>query len=138
LAFRREGYTKSAFDLAEAVEFVTYRGFWMMAGKYWRTGLAEMWRSVSKRSFTSALQQLVPEVQSADLAPAGAGVRAQAVTPSGVLLDDFHFVQRGRALHVCNVPSPAATASLAISEQIVQMAADQFGLNQSLSHAGKS
>jgi L-2-hydroxyglutarate oxidase LhgO len=138
LALRREGYTKTSFDFAESIELFAYSGFWMMAAKYWATGLAELWRSASKRSFTSALQQLIPEVQSADLVPARSGVRAQAVTPSGVLLDDFHFVQRGRALHVCNVPSPAATASLTISDQIVQMAARQFGLKSGQSLAGKS
>jgi L-2-hydroxyglutarate oxidase LhgO len=128
LALRREGYSKFSFSLGESIETLTYSGFWLMAGKYWRTGLQEMWRSASKRSFVLSLQQLVPEVRASDLVPAGTGVRAQAVNARGVLLDDFHFVQRGRALHVCNVPSPAASASLTIGDKIVQIAAEQFGL----------
>jgi (S)-2-hydroxyglutarate dehydrogenase len=138
LALRREGYAKSDFDLKELLETLSYRGFWLMAGKFWRTGLQEMWRSASQRSFASALRELVPEVQHTDLVAAGAGVRAQAVDARGVLLDDFSFVQSQRALHVCNVPSPAATASLAIADKILLMAIDQFGLKSRTSGAERS
>jgi L-2-hydroxyglutarate oxidase LhgO len=131
LAFRREGYRKFDINAEELMDTVSFRGFWRMSGKFWRTGLKEMWRSVSQRSFASALRQLVPEVQDSDLASAGAGVRAQAVDENGVLLDDFHFVKSPRALHVCNVPSPAATASLAIASEIREMAVDHFGLRNS-------
>jgi (S)-2-hydroxyglutarate dehydrogenase len=126
LALKREGYKKTDFNLKDSANTLTYPGFWKMAGKYWRTGLHEMYRSASKASFVRGLQKLVPSVQAADLVPAGSGVRAQALDPSGNLIDDFHFVQQGRALHVCNVPSPAATASLMIAAKIVEMAARQF------------
>ncbi|MGZ4756072.1 MAG: L-2-hydroxyglutarate oxidase, partial [Acidimicrobiia bacterium] len=81
-------------------------------------GAGEMARSLSKRRFTKALQRLVPEVSARDLEPAPAGVRAQALTPEGTLVDDFAFQQVGRALHVLNAPSPAATASLEIGRAI--------------------
>jgi L-2-hydroxyglutarate oxidase len=128
LALRREGYRKFDINAGELMDTVTFWGFWRMSGKFWRTGLKEIWRSVSQRSFASALRQLVPEVQNSDLVSAGAGVRAQAVDGNGILLDDFHFVKSPRALHVCNVPSPAATASLAIAGEIREMAVDHFGL----------
>lgn len=130
LALRREGYGKFDFDARELLEILCYGGFWSMASKFWRTGLHEMWRSASRHSFASALRELIPEIQDSDLVSAGAGVRAQAVDAKGVLLDDFRFVQSGRALHVCNVPSPAATASLAIAEEIVRMAGSQFGFTR--------
>jgi (S)-2-hydroxyglutarate dehydrogenase len=93
-----------------------------MAAKYWRSGFGEYYRSLNKQAFTRALQKLVPEIQSSDLEPAGAGVRAQALDRTGRLLDDFVIVRSDRIIHVCNVPSPAATASLVIGEQIAQMA----------------
>jgi L-2-hydroxyglutarate oxidase len=92
-----------------------------MTAKYWRSGVEEYYRSLSKSAFTRALQKLVPEIQSSDLEPAGAGVRAQALDRSGKLLDDFVIVRSDRIIHVCNVPSPAATASLVIGEQIAEM-----------------
>jgi L-2-hydroxyglutarate oxidase len=133
LALGREGYGRSDIHFRDSAEMFSYPGFWRMAGKFWKTGMQEMWRSLSQRSFATALQQLVPEVEHTDLLPAGAGVRAQAIDPNGVLLDDFCFVQSGRALHVCNVPSPAATASLAIAEEIIDMARQQFDLKVSTS-----
>jgi L-2-hydroxyglutarate oxidase len=84
--------------------------------------MGEYYRSLSKQAFTTALQKLVPEIQVADIEPAGAGVRAQALDRTGRLLDDFVIVRSDRIIHVCNVPSPAATASLVIGEQIVAMA----------------
>ena len=131
LAFKREGYRKRDFSLADSLKAVSYGGFWKMAGRYWQTGMHEMWRSASKSAFVAALQKLVPEIQSDDLVPAGSGVRAQAVGPDGALLDDFYFLPHGKALHVCNVPSPAATASLMIGKQIVEMASSQFDLARS-------
>lgn len=103
-------------------------GFWRMARKYWRTGLGEFYRSFSKKAFLRALQQLVPELREDDIHPGGAGVRAQAVDRTGALLDDFRFVQTGAIIHVCNVPSPAATASIPIGRKIVDMLAETFRL----------
>ena len=129
LALRREGYTGSGVELSEAVETLGYPGFWKMARKYWRMGMAEQYRSWMKPAFVKSLQKMVPELQESDLAPGGSGVRAQAVDRNGNLLDDFHFVPSGRMIHVCNVPSPAATASLEIGREIVDMLARQFDLS---------
>jgi L-2-hydroxyglutarate oxidase len=94
------------------------RGFWRMAWKHWRTGVGEMWRSVSKRAFHRALQRLIPELELADIVPFGSGVRAQAVDVTGALVDDFRIVDAERMIHVLNAPSPAATASLTIGATI--------------------
>ena len=128
LAFKREGYRWTDFNLRDFSGTLTYSGFWRMAGKYWRDGAGEVHRSLSKAAFVKALQRLVPEVVSSDLVADGSGVRAQAVRPDGFLVDDFSFVQAQRMLHVCNVPSPAATASLPIGRHIVEMARTGFGL----------
>jgi (S)-2-hydroxyglutarate dehydrogenase len=130
LAFKREGYRKIDFNLRDLSETLSYPGFWKMAAQHWRSGAAEMYRSVRKSAFVKALQKLVPEVGSADLVSDGSGVRAQALRPDGSLVDDFQFVCTGSMLHVWNVPSPAATASLSIAREIVQMAAQGFGLKR--------
>lgn len=129
LAFAREGYQKNHIHLGDLWETLSYKGFWSLAGNHWRMGLEEMHRSVSKRAFVKALQRLVPEVRPEDLAPGGTGVRAQAVSPAGALLDDFVITQTGNAIHVLNAPSPGATASLAIGRKIVEMAGKTFSLN---------
>ena len=121
LALKREGYRKTDFNLKDTFETAAFPGFWRMAAKYWRNGAGEYYRSLNKHAFARALQKLVPEIQAADLLPAGAGVRAQALDRRGALLDDFCIVRSERMIHVCNVPSPAATASLVIGKQIVDM-----------------
>jgi L-2-hydroxyglutarate oxidase len=121
LALKREGYRKTDFNLKDALETATFPGFWRMAAKYWWSGFGEYYRSLNKQAFTRALQKLVPEIQASDLEPAGSGVRAQALDATGKLLDDFCIVRSERMIHVCNVPSPAATASLIIGKQIVDM-----------------
>lgn len=128
LAFRREGYRKTQVSLRDLLETILYPGFWTLAVKYWRMGTGEMVRSFSKRAFVRALARLVPEIRTEDVRPAAAGVRAQALGRSGQLVDDFLIVERPRALHVLNAPSPAATASLAIGDEIVRMAAAAFAL----------
>jgi (S)-2-hydroxyglutarate dehydrogenase len=128
LAFGREGYSGSSPDMTEAVEMMRFPGFWKMAKRYWKKGLEEQYRAWTKSAFTKALQVLVPELQDSDLAPGGSGVRAQAVDADGNLVDDFYFVHSGRMIHVCNVPSPAATASLEIGKEIVAMMAERFSL----------
>ena len=128
LAFRREGYTRTGFSLRDSFEMVTFGGFWRMARRHWRMGLHEMYRSFSKAAFVSALQKLIPELRSGDIRPAGAGVRAQALDPSGALVDDFRIVEAERMIHVLNAPSPAATASISIGRGIAGMAAASFGL----------
>ena len=128
LAFAREGYQKKNVDLRDLWETLSYRGFWALAKNHWRMGLEEWRRSLSKRAFVKALQRLVPDVRAEDLNAGGAGVRAQAVSPAGNLLDDFVITQTGNAIHVLNAPSPGATASLAIGKRIVEMAASAFAL----------
>lgn len=118
LAWKREGYTRTDVDLMDLWETLTWPGFPRMARRHWREGLAELVRSWNTRRFVEALQRLVPEVQSDDLEPAGAGVRAQACDREGRLLDDFHLRKLPRQLHVCNAPSPAATSSLSIGETV--------------------
>jgi L-2-hydroxyglutarate oxidase len=128
LAFRREGYRGAPPNLDEAMATLRFVGFRKMAKKYWQKGLAEQYRAWVKSAFTRELQKMVPELQESDLAPGGCGVRAQAVDRNGSLVDDFHFVHSGSMIHVCNVPSPAATASLEIGKAIVAMMADRFSL----------
>lgn len=118
LALAREGYSWRRVVLTDLGATVRSRGFRKLARRYWRYGLGEMSRSVSKRRFTRAIQRLVPDVRRDDLERAPAGVRAQALTADGALVDDFAFHQMGRALHVLNAPSPAATASLEIGRMI--------------------
>lgn len=128
LALRREGYRKTDFLLREALAEFTYPGFWRMVARYWRDGVAEFYRSCSRRAFVAALQKMVPEIQESDLQPDGSGVRAQAVRRDGSLVDDFQFVCHQNMLHVCNVPSPAATASIPIGRAVVDMAQKSFAL----------
>ena len=120
LAFAREGYTKTTFNGRDLLDVLRYSGFQKLAFKYWGYGLGEMWRSVNKRAFVTALQELIPSVTAADLAPHPAGVRATALTPTGDMYDDFAFAQTARTFHVINAPSPAATASLAIGQHIIE------------------
>lgn len=119
-AFKREGYEKLSFDLAETIETINFPGFWKLAGKHWRMGLDEYYRSFSKRAFVEQLQKLIPEIRTHHLRKSPAGVRAMALKPNGEILDDFHFERNGNELHVLNAPSPAATAALAIGDEIVK------------------
>ncbi len=121
LAFRREGYRWRDFDLGETMEVFMDAGFRAMARQHWKNGLGEVRRSLRKREFVRSCQRLVPAVRMEDMTPGGSGVRAQAVRADGALVDDFRFVGRERFLHVLNVPSPAATASLPIGREILKM-----------------
>jgi L-2-hydroxyglutarate oxidase len=126
LALKREGYGHADISVRDLADAFSFPGFWRMASKHWRNGLDEFRRSFSKRAFTRALQRLVPSIREEDLVPGKSGVRAQALQRDGTLVDDFSFVHSDRMLHVLNVPSPAATASLMIGKAIVQMAAEEF------------
>lgn len=126
LAFAREGYRKTDFSLRDMIETLTYRGFWRFFLRYPSMCWHEFRRSFSKDLFCCSLQRLVPDIRIADLITGGAGVRAQALSPSGELLQDFHFVRQTHALHVLNAPSPAATAALAIADEIIDLAGDAF------------
>jgi L-2-hydroxyglutarate oxidase len=123
LAFAREGYRKTDFNAADLFDALAFPGLWRFLAKHKRMSWEEIKRSFSKRLFCESLQRLVPEIRPDDLEPGGTGVRAQAMSPDGTLVQDFCFQQSRRALHVLNAPSPAATASLAIGEQIVAQVA---------------
>ena len=118
LAFAREGYKKSDFSARDFIGTLTYPGFWRFFQKYPRVCFDELRRSFSKELFCRSLNALVPEVRPEDLAAGGAGVRAQAIAQDGEMVQDFRFVKSDRALHVLNAPSPGATASLAIGQEI--------------------
>jgi (S)-2-hydroxyglutarate dehydrogenase len=119
LAFKREGYRKTDFSLRDFCETMSFAGFWKLARKNFGEGMKEMYRSLVKGAFVRSLQQLIPEITAADLLPCKAGVRAQALLNDGNLVDDFLIVRGHNALHVCNAPSPAATASLEIAKAVV-------------------
>jgi L-2-hydroxyglutarate oxidase len=127
LAFAREGYKKTDFDPGHMLGLLAFPGFGIMAAHFWRMGLGEMVRSWNKRAFVNALRTLLPELGMNDIAPGGAGIRAQAMDRRGHLLDDFSFIESPRAIHVLNAPSPAATASIVIGEAIVARALATFG-----------
>jgi len=119
LALKREGYRKFDVNLRDLFDMINYPAFWRLAGRHLREGANEMLRSMSKASFVRSLQRLIPEVQMDDLVPASPGVRAQALLDDGTLMDDFFILPGERSMHVCNAPSPAATASLEIGKMIV-------------------
>ena len=121
-ALAREGYNWGTIDARDLWESLTYPGFWRLVAKNWKTGLGEVWRSLSKAAFVRALQQLVPAIREEDLTVAPAGVRAQALGLDGKLVDDFVIKRHERVINVCNAPSPAATASLNIGRHVAELA----------------
>jgi L-2-hydroxyglutarate oxidase len=128
-AYAREGYSHSDINLSDLWRTVSFKGFWAITAKYWQTGCGELYRSLSKKAFVRALQKLLPEIRESDLVAGGAGVRAQAVSAGGALVDDFIIKHSRRAIHILNAPSPGATASLAIGQQISEMAEKNFNLS---------
>jgi (S)-2-hydroxyglutarate dehydrogenase len=120
LALAREGYGWTRVDARDLAEVVGYPGFWRLAGRFWRTGAFETYRSFSTPAFVRSLQKLLPAVTAADVRRGGAGVRAQAIDPQGRLVDDFAVVETERSLHVLNAPSPAATAALSIGDHLAE------------------
>ena len=124
LALAREGYLKTDFSIRDIWETITWPGFRHVARRHWRTGLGEYKRSIFKSAFVTALQRLVPEITKDDLVPAAAGIRAQACSRDGGLLDDFEIRTIGSTVHICNAPSPAATASLSIGQYVALQVAE--------------
>jgi L-2-hydroxyglutarate oxidase len=125
LAFKREGYKKTDINLVDLYDALSFSGLWKFLGLHKRMCWKEIKRSFSKKLFCQSLQRLVPEIRVEDLETGGAGVRAQAMTPDGTLVQDFSFVRGRNALHVLNAPSPAATASLTIGGEIARQVAEQ-------------
>jgi len=137
LALSREGYTKRDFRVRDLADALTFSGLWRFLNKYKKVCWDEIRRSFSQELFCASLQRLVPEIRYEDLMPGGAGVRAQAMSPDGSLLDDFHFVEGEREIHVVNAPSPGATASLAIGEEIASKVAAGVGAGVAAGHASE-
>jgi L-2-hydroxyglutarate oxidase LhgO len=115
LALARTGYRRRDLNLRDVADIVRFVGFRKLARRYWRTGLAEQWRDLSKGAFAAELRRYLPEVRADQLVFGPSGVRAQALDPDGTLVDDFRIGGSGRIVHVRNAPSPAATSSLAIA-----------------------
>ncbi len=130
LAFAREGYRLTDVNLGDLAEVLSYSGFQKLATKFWKTGMDEMYRDVSKRAFLASLQRYMPELTLDDIVPGPSGVRAQALAPDGSMVDDFIVDRQGDTLHVRNAPSPAATSSLAIGELIADAAQETFALER--------
>ena len=130
LSFKREGYKKTDFNTKDLAEVLSYSGFWKLASKFMKEGLDEYIRSFSKKQFTKSLQELIPEIREDDLIPAPAGVRAQALRDDGNMVDDFHIIMGKLTIHVCNAPSPAATASIEIGKEVVRRIPNQTHLLQ--------
>lgn len=127
-SFKREGYQKTSFDFTDTIDTFNYPGFWKLAANHWKMGLDEMYRSFSKRGFLKNLQKLIPSIKSDQLKVSPAGVRAMALLPNGEIMDDFYFETTENEIHVLNAPSPAATAGLAIGDEIVEKATSAFSL----------
>ncbi len=125
LAFAREGYKKTDINIKELSGSLVFPGFWIMALKFWKMGLFEMYRSFSKKAFLKSLQRLVPAIKEEDIIPGGAGIRAQAVEKNGKIVDDFAIIKKGNMVHVLNAPSPAATACFSIGDHISNLAINQ-------------
>ncbi len=126
LATGREGYSLSQFSARDLLEAVRFPGFRKMARTHWRKGVVEVRRTISKRAYVRALRTIVPAVSANDLIPCRSGIRAQAIRDDGSMVDDFVFVDQPNMLHVCNAPSPAATACLAIGEAVADRVADRM------------
>lgn len=126
LAFAREGYAKGSVDLRDVAAMFGYGGFWRVIGRNFRSGLAEMRDSLSKRGYLERCRKYCPELTVDDLLDHPAGIRAQAVAPDGTLIHDFLFAESARSLHVCNAPSPAATSAIPIGAHIVGKVTERF------------
>lgn len=126
--FKREGYGKTDFSVKDTQEALGYRGTWKLFAKHWRFGLDEYRRAFSKRRFHKQVQRLIPSIKMEELKAGRSGVRAMALGPDGNMIEDFKIEYRGRSIHILNAPSPAATAGLAIGEEVAKMAEERAGL----------
>lgn len=124
LALHRHGYSRWKTSPRDLWEIASYPGFWRLVSGHWRYGVRELRRSLSRGAFAASVRELVPEIGKQDLSRGGSGVRAQALDRQGNLVDDFHFARAERQLHVLNAPSPAATAALAIGEEVAVRAVE--------------
>jgi len=127
--FKREGYNKTDFNLKDTADALAYPGTWKFFAKHWRYGIEEYRRAFSKQLFLKTLQKLIPSLEMNDLSEERAGVRAMALGDDGTMIDDFKIEYKDNCIHVLNAPSPAATACLAIGEEVRKMASDYFRLD---------
>lgn len=130
--FKREGYGKTDFNWQDTREALGYKGTWKLFAKHWKFGLDEYRRAFSKKLFLNQVRRLIPDLEMRELKPGRSGVRAMALGEDGEMIEDFHIVHKEKAIHVLNAPSPAATAGLAIGEEVAKMAKERFGLKVSL------
>lgn len=126
--FKREGYGKTDFDFKDTMEAFAFGGTWKFFAKHWQFGLEEYRRAFSKKLFLHRLRRLIPSLQMDDLDVQRAGVRAMALSVKGEMIDDFKIEYKDKSIHVLNAPSPAATACLAIGNDVRKMASEYFGL----------
>jgi len=126
--FKREGYNKTDFSWKDTVDALTFSGTWKLFINHWKFGLNEYRRAFSKRLFLKELNKMLPSLKMSDIKVGRSGVRAMALADDGEVIDDFKIVKQGKNIHVLNAPSPAATACLAIADEIVRNASDSFNL----------
>ena len=126
--FKREGYSKTAFNMKDSWDALSYKGTWKLFSKHWKFGLNEYRRAFSKKLFWEQVTRLIPSLTMDEIVPGRAGVRAMNLTAEGTMVEDFHIEYNHNAIHVLNAPSPAATSGLAIGEQVSQMAEERFAL----------
>lgn len=124
-SFKREGYSRTAFDLKDSIEALSFRGTWKLFFKHPKKGIDEYRRAFSKKLFLKELQKMIPDLQDSDIVEGRSGVRAQAIKKDGSLVDDFHIRFGRNSVHVINAPSPAATACLSIADHIVERIEEQ-------------
>ncbi len=127
--FKREGYGKTDFNLKDTIEALLYSGTWKLFFKHWRFGLKEYRRAFSKRLFLKELNRMIPSLTMDDIVPGRSGVRAMALCSDGDVYDDFKIEYKDNSIHVLNAPSPAATACLAIGDEVKAMAEKHFKLS---------
>jgi L-2-hydroxyglutarate oxidase len=127
-ALAREGYRRTALSLRDAADTLRWPGFARLTRRYARMGTTEIWRDLVKPAALADMQRYLPELRAEDVVRGGSGIRAQAMTRDGSLVDDFVFEDGPSSLHVLNAPSPAATSCLAIGDHIADRAAARFGL----------
>jgi L-2-hydroxyglutarate oxidase len=125
--FKREGYSRTSFSLRDSLEALAYGGTWRLFYKNWKKGLEEYRRAFSSRLFLKEARTMIPSLAQDEIYPTRSGVRAQAVGHKGQMVDDFVIVQNRGVTHVINAPSPAATACLAIADEVLQKVVDPKG-----------
>jgi len=129
-SFKKEGYSRTSFSMSDTMRAFSFKGLWILFLGYWKIGLGEYLRAFSKKRFLKSLQRLVPNLKMEDITIGKSGVRAQALDKKGNLIDDFLIKKTKNSLHIINAPSPAATASLAIADEVVNRVFEKINNKQ--------